>query len=247
MTSLADRIRAREPLLGLLVKMPAPSIVETAGHVGFDFVILDTEHGEPAELTHHLRAAGSAGVECIVRVGDRRDLGILQALDAGAAGVVVPHVRTGAQARDVVLAAHYPPAGRRGLSGTVRAGQHGVLSIADHVARARQTTVVLAQIEDHDADADEIAAVQRLSGVFLGRMDLSASLGVPGQLRHPDVVAAVDRVVGAAARHCAPLAVLVSEPAEGRDWAARGARLIVFTASALFAACLGEIVRETRA
>lgn len=246
--TLAERIRGDELLLGLLVKMPAPAIVETGGRVGFDFVVLDTEHGDATGLEHHLRAAGSVGIDCLVRVGDKSDLGILRALDSGAAGVVVPHVTTVAEAEGIVQAAHYPPRGRRGLSATTRAGGHGVVPLAEHVALAGETTVVIAQLEDQEAlpHARAIANVDRLDGIFVGRSDLSASLGFPGEIGRPEVVAAVDQIIEALKGTEAALCVIASSPEEAHAWAARGTRMVVFTAMALLAKNLAQLVSQTR-
>src|SRR5262245_35125759 len=105
--------------------MPAPATLELAGHTGFDFALIDTEHGiaDGQQLEHHLRAADSAGLDCVVRVGANDSTEILRALDAGARGVVVPHVTTAAEAAAAVRAAHYPPIGKRGLALSTRAGR----------------------------------------------------------------------------------------------------------------------------
>src|SRR5690348_10268232 len=123
------RLAAGEPLTGLIVKMPAPAQVEAAGHAGFDFVLLDTEHGpgDGLALEEHLRAAA---IPVLVRV--RSPDAILGALDAGAAGVVVPHVLDPAGAEAAVAAAHYPPRGRRGIALSTRAGGYGTVSLDEH-------------------------------------------------------------------------------------------------------------------
>jgi 4-hydroxy-2-oxoheptanedioate aldolase len=196
---LAARLGAKETLCGLLVKMPSPATVELAGHCGFDFVVLDTEHGaaDTGDLEHHVRAADSVGVPLLVRIGSSEPVETLRALDAGATGIVVPHVNSAAEARDVVRAAHYPPMGTRGFAVSTRAGHHGRRTVAEHARVALEETVVVVQVEDAKAlgHVAEIASVERVDAIFLGPNDLSVSLGRPGELSHPEVAAAVDGIV----------------------------------------------------
>jgi 4-hydroxy-2-oxoheptanedioate aldolase len=253
--TLAERLHADGPLYGLVVKMPAPAILELAGHVGFDFAVIDTEHGsaDSGDLEHHLRAADSAGLESLVRVGGHNGIEVLRALDAGASGVIVPHVTTADEAAAAVAAAHYPPVGRRGLAVSTRAGGQGTSSVAQHVADALRATVVVAQIEDGDAlpRIRAIASTTRLDAIFIGPTDLSISLGHPGEPEHPRVVAAIaDCVDEIAAVGQARICVLVNTAAEAEEWRRRGASLILFTASGVLArafAELSEALRDIRA
>ncbi len=201
---LAARVRRGDSLRMLLVKMPAPAEVEQAAYAGFDAVILDTEHGPGAgpELEHHLRAADAAGIAALVRVPAVEPGPILAALDAGATGVVVPHVVDPGVAAAVVDAAHYPPRGHRGLALTTRAGRFGTAALADHLDRAARQTLVLVQIEDAEAvpHAQEILSVDGVDGVLIGTTDLSISLGHPGEPDCREVRAAVDEIVAAGGR-----------------------------------------------
>jgi 4-hydroxy-2-oxoheptanedioate aldolase len=249
--SLASRIRAGEFLVGLVVKMPCPAVVEAAGHAGFDLIVIDTEHGvgDSADLEHHLRAADSAGIDAIVRVGSNERLQILRALDAGATGVIVPHVDTPHDAELAVQAAHYPPEGARGLATSTRAGRHSTATLAEHIVRARRDTVVIAQVEDRHAVtwAHDIAATPRLNAVWLGPSDLSMSLGHPGDLTHPDVATAIDAIVdgvGSAAK--AALCVLVDAEDEIAPWRARGATIALFAATGLIATRFKELTTEAK-
>src|SRR5579859_6726369 len=113
---LAALLRERVSLTALLAKMPCAAQIETAGHAGFDIVIIDTEHGPTGglELDNPLRAAQAVRLPALVRVPGNDSAAILAALDAGATGVIVPHVLDAGEAEAVVAAAHYPPRGRRG-------------------------------------------------------------------------------------------------------------------------------------
>jgi 4-hydroxy-2-oxoheptanedioate aldolase len=234
---LADRLRAHEALRFLFVKMPAPAEVELAGAVGFDAVIVDTEHGAGGgvELEHHLRAAAAAGIPALVRVASTAAAPILHALDAGAAGVVVAHVADAAAAAAVVEAAHYPPRGRRGLALSTRAGGYGTGDLADHLARAARETLVLVQIEDAEAvpRSCEILGVDGVDGVLIGVTDLSISLGHPGDPEHPEVAAAIGAIRDAAGRAGAAIAVVTSTPAEADAAHAGGVTACMFVSTLL--------------
>ncbi|WP_226345813.1 HpcH/HpaI aldolase family protein [Agilicoccus flavus] len=180
---LAARVRAGERLVGALVRLPCEEIVEMLAVAGHDFVLLDCEHG-PADVTvlrAHIALAQVHGVEVVVRVGEGERALILRALDAGASGILAPHVDTPEQARDLVAACHYPPLGERGFATYGRAGGYGNVSAADHKARYARGTLVLAMPESpaSAANADAIMAVDGLDGYMIGVADLAASSG-PG-------------------------------------------------------------------
>jgi 4-hydroxy-2-oxoheptanedioate aldolase len=250
--SLVSRIRRREQLLGLIVKMPNPALVEVAGHLGYDFVLLDTEHGsgDTLEIEHHLRAADSAGIDVIVRVGANDQLQVLRALDSGAKGVIAPHVDTPDAAMAAVSAAHYPPVGTRGLAASTRAGRHSTGTLADHVDRARRETTVIVQIEDKKAvqHAAAIAATEYVDAVWLGPGDLSMSFGHPGDLTHPDVAAAIDSIVDDVTRtENTALCVVVDSEDDIPYWRHRGASILVFVASNILMARFRELLKNARA
>jgi 4-hydroxy-2-oxoheptanedioate aldolase len=239
--SLAARLRARAPLAGLFVKPPAPAQVEAAGHAGLDFVVIDTEHGAPAGVDEHLRAADAVGLPALVRVpAPERADAIQHALDGGAAGVVVPHVRDAATARAVVAAARYPPLGARGIATTTRAGRQGAAGVAEHLARAARETVVVVQLEDAEAvpRAAEILAVEGISAALVGVADLSLSLGAPGRPDAPEVVSAVDALLAAAAAVGVPVMVVATGAEDADRWRARGATAVAFVASSLLLGAL---------
>ncbi len=248
-TRLSERIRGREQIVGLIVKMPNPAVVEVAGHLGFDFVLIDTEHGlgETDQLEHHLRAADSAGIDVIVRVGANDPLQALRALDAGARGIIVPHVDTTQDAAAAVRIGHYPPVGTRGLATSTRAGRHSTGTLEAHLDRARRETVVIVQVEDRRAVANawEIAATPHVDAVWLGPSDLSMSLGHPGEADHSDVVTAVDSIVDGVNRaENAALCVVVDSEDSVPNWRARGASVVLFLAANLLTERLSEVLKN---
>jgi 4-hydroxy-2-oxoheptanedioate aldolase len=248
--SLATRLAAGDPLIALFAKLPCAGQVESAGRTGFDLVVLDLEHGPGGgyELEHHLRAAGAAGLPALVRVPSADPVHIGAALDAGATGVVVPHVLDAAGAAAVVAAAHYPPQGRRGFAVSTRAGGYGATGWDEHVERAARETVVVVQIEDAEAvpRAREICAVPGVSGVLIGAADLSMSLGRPGSPPHAEVEAAIDAILAAAGGAGVPVLAVAGSPADARAWQARGAAVTAFVSTNLIHAAFTAAVRDTR-
>lgn len=232
--SLSQMLGSGHPLVGLIVKMVAPAPLELAGHLGFDFALIDTEHGVGgSELDNHIRAADSAALPVLVRVGDLNRSEIARALDAGAAGVAVPQVSTREEAVQAVRLAHYPPLGSRGLAVSTRAGRQGIVPGATHLERARAGTVVVVQIESAvgASNARKIMEVPGISAVWIGLTDLTLEMGHLGDPGHPEVQDALRSILDAARRTNTPLLIIADSEEEGRPWIERGIQglLVNFT------------------
>ena len=199
-TSFARRLRVGEQLIGTIIGSPAPAVVEVLAGSGVDWLFIDGEHGalDSADLITILQAAGSC--PCVVRVPSHDPVWIARALDAGAAGIIVPRVDSAEQATEIVANAKYPPRGRRGL-GLARAHGFG-LRFDEYLNSANQETVIIIQAESRIAveNIDAIAAVAGIDGILIGPNDLSASLGCTGEIGSPTVTAAVDRIMRACRR-----------------------------------------------
>ena len=194
---MKEKLRAGEPVFGVSVMIPSPQIVEMIGAAGFDWVLLDCEHGtltvESVELM--AMAAEACGITAIARPATRSPEHILQVLDRGVMGVQVPHVNTAEEAREVVAAVKYHPQGRRGLAAGTRAAvydAHGTL--ADYVEAANESTLIAVQLEDEPAirNIDEILEVEDIDVFFIGPSDLSQSMGYPGNPKAPVVAHAIE-------------------------------------------------------
>lgn len=194
---MKEKLHAGEPVFGVSVMIPSPQIVEMVAAAGFDWVLLDCEHGtltiESVELM--AMAAEAAGITAIARPVSRSAEHILQVLDRGVMGVQVPHVNTAADARDVIAAVKYHPAGRRGLAAGTRAAvydSHGTL--ADYVKAANDATLIAIQLEEQAAidNIDELLKVEGIDVFFIGPSDLSQSMGHPGNPKAPVVAQAID-------------------------------------------------------
>lgn len=194
---MKEKLRAGEPVYGVSVMIPSPQIVEMVGAAGFDWVLLDCEHGtltlESVELM--AMAAEACGITAIARPVSRSAEHILQVLDRGVMGVQVPHVNTAADAREVIAAVKYHPLGRRSLAAGTRAAvydSHGTL--ADHVKAANDATLIAVQLEDREAieNIDELLKVEGIDVFFIGPSDLSQSMGHPGNPKAAAVAQAID-------------------------------------------------------
>jgi 2-keto-3-deoxy-L-rhamnonate aldolase RhmA len=199
--NLLDRKQAAG---GLFLSIPAPAIVDVAAVAGFDFILVDLEHTliDGRELEFLLAAADRSGISILVRVPDSRSDRILQVLDAGAAGIVVPRCSGGDDARAAVSRARYAPLGSRGLNAG-RLGRFGDCDLVELIANLNRETLIIAMIEDQAGleAVDEIAKVEGIDGILLGAADYSQSIGLPWQTTAPEVVDAEAKV--AAALGCA--------------------------------------------
>lgn len=194
--TMKEKLLAGKSVLGVSVMIPSPQIVEMFGHLGFDWLLIDCEHGtislETVELM--IMAAEVSGITPIVRPRDNSTQEIMRVMDRGAKGVQVPHVITAQDAKRVVEAVKFYPLGKRGLAkGTRPAGYGFDLSMQEYVKKDNQETLVCIQLEDKEAidNVEEILQVEEIDVFFIGPSDLSQSMGYPGQKDAPEVQKAI--------------------------------------------------------
>lgn len=225
--SLRHRIKAGELVVGPFQKTPSPQVTELLGLGGCDFVVADQEHAPIGIGALDLIAlAGRAvGMPVLIRATHATAPAIWPALDLGCAGVMVPHVRNVADAETAADAMKY--ARGRGFSPSGRAGEYGRMAAGDYRDGSDASTVFLAQIEDADAldHLDTIAAVPEIDVLFVGPQDLSLSLGCAGDA--PELDAAIDRVINAAARHNKAAGLFVADATRIAPMRARGVTVFV--------------------
>ncbi len=195
--SFADRVRAGEILMGTLVSLPSAEICELLTHVGYDWLFIDAEHGafNPQQAQSMLQAA--APTPCVIRVPEGESIWLNKALDIGAAGVIVPQVHNSAQARKIIKHCKYTPTGDRGI-GVGRAHKYGV-DFERYLEKANEETAVILQAESAEAvdNIDDIASLKGIDAILIGPNDLSASLGKPGEIDHPLVQSAINKIIKA--------------------------------------------------
>lgn len=175
------RLKNAAPLIGSFVKTPTPHMVELAGLVGLDFVVLDAEHApfSPRDLDLGILAGRAAGIDVLVRLASPGTNMVQQALDLGAAGILVPHVDKPEVAAEIVAAARFGD-GRRGYSNSPRYAGYGGLGMAEALAGGDADAAVILQIEDAAGveAVDRIAAIPGIDALFIGRADLAVAHGV---------------------------------------------------------------------
>lgn len=193
-----EKINNGETVFGTFMKTSDPMFVEAAGISGFDYVILDTEHG-PVTIEgqqNNIRAAEARNTVPIIRLKDCNENTIAKALDIGAYGIQVPQVNTADEARQIVKCAKFYPYGMRGVCRFVRAADYSDMGRYDYFEQSKELLIIL-QLEGVDAikNLDEILEVEGVDILFIGPYDLSQSLGIPGQVNNPIVVDAMKEIV----------------------------------------------------
>ena len=195
-TDLRSRIQAGETLFGTFLQLGSAVAAELVARVGFDWVIIDLEHGSgtEADLPGSLVAVGTTPTAALVRPQSAERIRIGRALDHGAHGLMIPRIDVPEQAREAISFMRYPPQGVRGLALSTRGAGLGERAHAD-VAGINASIVGIIQVESPSAveHAAEIAAIDGVDVLFVGPADLTHSLGIPGQFDHPDYLAAIQR------------------------------------------------------
>ncbi|HEY8480857.1 MAG TPA: aldolase/citrate lyase family protein, partial [Spirillospora sp.] len=204
---------ADAPVVGTFVKIPSLEVAEILGDAGFDFVVIDTEHAllSVRDVYGLVVVYSRMGVAPLVRITDHGYGDAQRYLDAGAAGVLVPHVSNARQARETMRQYLFPPAGTRGMGYAARAGRWGHLpgGPAEYVRAGQEDVARIAMIEERESvdDIGGILAVPGVDAVFIGPGDLSLSLGEPPG--SPAVHDAVTRCIDAAVRAGVPVGTVV--------------------------------------
>lgn len=234
--TLKQRLAAREVLIATWLKTPSPVVAEVLAGTDLDFICVDAEHApfDRSAIDGCVFACRALGKPVLVRPATGAPHDLLQALDVGAEGVVVPHVRSAAEAVAVVGASHYGPGGR-GYAGSTRAADYTRRVMGAHLSASTERTVVVAQIEDAEAlDAiDAIAGTDRLDALFIGRADLAVSLGASSASAAP-VIAAAERISAAGHKAGKPVGTFLSDLDEIPFWRERGVTFFLLESDHVF-------------
>ncbi|MFA5026442.1 MAG: aldolase/citrate lyase family protein [Candidatus Methylomirabilota bacterium] len=232
---LKTKLKRGETVWGTFVyeygSAAVPRIMQAAG---WDYILIDTEHaGFGIETVSSLLAVSSTvGLPALVRVPETQRSFLSRPLDAGALGLMIPRVESREQAELIVRYAKYPPVGDRGA---ILGNAHTDYRMVDGKAFMRQAnaeTLLIMQIETREGleHLDEILSVPGLDVALIGPFDLSTSLGVPGEVNHPRMTAAIDRFVKSCARHGVTAGNFVTTVADGKAWQRRGMRFLIYSA-----------------
>ena len=237
-------------VLGAFAKTSDPAFIEAMGYAGFDFVIIDLEHGPNSVQTvgDLVRGAECGGTIPIVRTKEDRLSTIGEVLDIGAAGVQAPQVNSGSEARKILSHARFAPEGMRGVCRFVRAAGYSTIDRDRYFADANKAIVVL-QLEGSEAitNLDEILEVDGVDVLFIGPYDLSQSLGKTGMIDDPAVVAAMNNVVKRCAKSGTSVGTFVDTPENAKRWLEAGVSYLAYSVDVgIFADACSAIRRSVR-
>jgi 2-dehydro-3-deoxyglucarate aldolase/4-hydroxy-2-oxoheptanedioate aldolase len=245
-TTLKTKIRAGEPILGTFLGLGSPAAAEVCALSGFDWLLVDLEHGSGGEdaLLGQILAAAVHQVPLLVRVETDDRIRAGRVLDLGAAGVMFPQLQTAEQAEAAIRHLWYPPQGDRGVAGYNRARRFGSDGLT--AQQVNDSIIGIVQIENLSAlkNVEKIAAVPGVDVLFVGPADLSTALGVPGQLDSEVFKAAQARII-AAARNAGISAGILSRDSDHADTCLEAGYTFVGVASD--AALLASITRSITA
>lgn len=230
MNKVLEKYQAGIPSLGTFTHMKSTVAIEAMAYTGLDYVVIDTEHG-PANIDFvaaAVTAADAAGVTPLVRINEISRSAVLQPLDVGAKGLIVPAVETPEQVRQLIQYAKFAPLGNRGCCATRDGGwgfaEHASQGYGPYMAAANRETMLIPQCETAGCleHIEEIAAMEGVDGIFVGPLDLSIALGVPGQKDAPVMKEALKRVVATCKRNQKPVFMFCGDAAAAKIWLGAG-------------------------
>lgn len=228
--TVREKMLAGKKTLGTFMAIGSGTAAECIGLAGYDFVVIDTEHGpfNPDSAIDYIRAARLYGAVPFVRVQDTSRAAILKMLDGGAMGLIIPQINTVEEIREVVRHGKYAPVGGRGVAPSVGTGfwaedwaQHGLDKTFE---TANRETMLFPQCETIGCleHIEEIAATDGIDGIFVGPFDLSVAMGIPLDFAHPDFKAALDRILSACKAAGKPSMIYASTIEDARSDFAMG-------------------------
>jgi len=230
--SVREKLKAGTPTVGCFMGLGSPNVAELLSHAGFDWLVIETEHSalDSSQVEHMLMAVKGTEVIPLVRLPSSDPVYIQRALDIGAMGIVVPLVRTAEEARAIVAATRYPPAGTRGF-GPLRAA-HYMFDSKDYFYRADENMLVVLIVETREAseNLESIAAVPGVDALFLGPFDLCLSLGLdPMKQPHKEVESVTDRMLAIGQKSNVAIGIHAMTPEQMQKRQAQGFRMISYS------------------
>src|SRR5690554_4889426 len=239
MKNLKKRIRQGETLYGCWLNLGSSVTAEIVGQAGYDWVLVDIEHGAGAEkdVLFQLQALQHTPAAAIVRVESSERQRIHRVLDLGAEGIMCPRITSPAEAREAARGLHYPPEGSRGVAKMVRATGFGQ-NFLNYWKEAKESVVGMVQIETKEVldHLDEVAGLEDVDVLFIGPADLSMALGIYGQFDHPVFKEAISATIAAAKKAGKASGILLFNPDDFNRYHDMGIRVIACGADATFVA-----------
>jgi 4-hydroxy-2-oxoheptanedioate aldolase len=230
---LKRTLKEGENVFGPFLKLTDPAVVEIMGFAGFDFVIIDAEHGPISmqSAQNMIRAAETANVTPIIRVANNDESLILRALDIGAQGIEIPQINCKSDALRAVKSVKYSPQGERGVCRYVRAANYSSMDKFKYFKSANEETMIIAHIEGVEGinNLDEILSVPGIDVIFIGPYDLSQSLGIPGQVNNSLVVKKMKEVVLKCKQNKIAVGTFADDVETAKSWISLGVQYMSFS------------------
>lgn len=239
MKNLKKRLQQGETINGCWLNLGTPITAEIAGLAGFDWVLIDLEHGAGVEkdVLYQLQALEHTPAAAIIRIESAQRQRMHRVLDMGAEGIMCPRINNTEEAMEVAKGLHYPPDGKRGVAKMVRATGFGQ-NFTDYYKNAKENILGVVQIETVEVlnHLDEIAAIDGVDVLFIGPADLTMELGIFGQFDHPLFKDALKATVNAAAKVGKATGILFFNPDDYKTYHHLGIRMIACGSDATFIA-----------
>ncbi len=234
MFEVKKKMAQGELLIGTMIsEVRNPNIAYMLAQNGYNFMIIDNEHGayNPETVSNLIAAARGAGIAPIVRIPEIRRETILKPLDSGAAGLMIPQVNNAGQAQEVIFHAKYPPAGNRGAALRRAHSLYRKVSAAEYMKQANEETIIAVQAETPESiqNLEAIVSVPGIDVVFVGPFDLSISLGFPGEVNHPRQIEVIERVVEVCRKHKRTAGIHLFDVPSIKAWIEKGMRFISYS------------------
>jgi len=247
---LKQKLAKGQTVVGSFVYVPSSKLTEIVGLIGFDFVVIDMEHGpiDTSIAEDMVRACELTDTTPIIRVTHNSPHLVLRALDIGAHSVHVPDINTVEDARLAAASIKYGPMGRRGLAG-VRAADYGLKQpLGEYAPAANKETMVIAHIESEQSvkNLDALLGVDGIDVYYLGPEDISNSLGIPGQSKNPQVVKLVESGIGKIVAAGKTAGCIAADSATAKRYVQLGARYIASHAIRFMANASKQFLTEVR-
>lgn len=243
---MIEKLRRDEPVFGpMIMDLTGPGLAQIIANAGADFVVYDMEAGclDMATIKNQLALVRGTGLAPIVNTAWHDYAMLARPLDSGAMGLMIPVVQTAAEAREIVRICRYTPRGGRGVAFGIAHDDYGMAPIAARMRLADERTLLMPKIETA-LGVENIEAIMDVDGIdaaYVGHMDLSVSLGVPGDYADPGFVAAVDRIIAACRRRGKHVSCMATSPEAAKAWMAKGVRIILYATDVML---LGGALRD---
>lgn len=231
--NLKEVLKEGKNVFGPFMKFTDPAAVEIMGFAGFDFVIIDAEHGPISmqSAQNMIRAAETANITPVIRVANNDEALILRVLDIGAQGIEIPQINSKSQAIKAVRSVKYAPQGERGVCRYVRAANYSSMDKFEYFKSANNKTMIIAHIEGVEGinNLDEILSVSGIDVIFVGPYDLSQSLSIPGEVNNPLVTEKMKEVVLKCRENKVAVGTFVDDVKTAKFWVSLGVQYMSFS------------------